>query len=122
MNIKEFLLLLASIAASVGGQFFLKAGAIKLGKVTADNVFSHIIGILSVPELLLGLLSYGIGAIAYILLLTRVKLSIAGPSAALIYICTVFIGCLFFQEQLPIGRAMGLSFITLGVVLVLWKY
>jgi drug/metabolite transporter (DMT)-like permease len=67
-------------------------------------------------------LSYGAGAITYILLLTRVKLSIAGPSAALIYICTVLIGCWVFQESLPIGRAIGLSFITLGVVLVLWKY
>lgn len=67
MNFKEFLLLLASILASGTGQLFLKLGALKLGKVTADSIFDCTLSIVKVPELLLGLTCYGVGAIAYCL-------------------------------------------------------
>jgi multidrug transporter EmrE-like cation transporter len=121
MNFKEFLLLLISIIASGTGQLFLKLGALKLGKVTADSVLDHTLSIIKVPELLLGLACYGVGAIAYILLLTRVKLSVAGPSAALIYIFSVLIGYFFFQESITIPRVFGLGFIVCGVILVVWQ-
>lgn len=86
MTLQEFSLLLVSILSSVAGQFLLKSGALKLGKVSTENAISHIFSILTVPELIAGLLCYGLGAIAYILLLTRVNLSIAGPSIALVYV------------------------------------
>lgn len=121
MSFKEFLLLLMSILASAAGQLFLKLGALKLGRVTADSVFGHALGIIKVPELLLGLGCYGVGAITYILLLTRVKLSVAGPSASLIYIFSVFIGYFFFKESITFYRVFGLSFIVCGVILIVWQ-
>ena len=75
MTFQEFCLLLVSVLASALGQLFLKMGALKLGKVNSVNIISHISKIIVVPELLLGLSCYGFGAIAYILLLTRVNLS-----------------------------------------------
>ncbi len=119
MTIKEFFLLLISIVSSVAGQYFLKVGATKLGKVTAETAVKLILSIVSIPELLLGLSCYGIGAIAYILLLTRVDLSIAAPSASLIYVFSVMIGYFVFKEAIPITRIFGLGLITCGVVLVI---
>lgn len=121
MSLQEAFLLLASILASVGGQFFLKAGALKLGKVTAGNVVGHMLGILATPELLAGLTCYALGAVTYILLLTRVKLSIAAPSVALSYVFAVLIGYFVFREPVPVSRAIGLGLIMSGVVLVTWK-
>ncbi len=121
MTYKELCLLLISVLTSAMGQLFLKLGATKLGKVNAENAISHIFNIILTPELIAGLSCYGLGAIAYILLLTRVKLSVAGPSASLIYIFSVLIGHFFFQESIPIYRACGLGFIVLGVALVVWK-
>ena len=106
---------------SVVGQWLLKAGALKLGKVSAGNWLSHVLGILTTPELLGGLTCYGLGAIAYILLLTRVKLSIAGPAAALIYVFSVMLGYFVFREPIPFSRVVGLGLIVCGVVLVIWK-
>ena len=122
MSIQEFLLLLVSILSSTLGQYFLKVGASKLGKVTAGTALNQIISIASTPELLLGLSCYGIGAIAYILLLTRVNLSVAAPSASLIYIFSVMIGYFVFKEPLPLTRILGLGLISCGVVLVLSKH
>ena len=121
MSPSEFGLLLISILASVSGQFFLKAGALKLGKVNAGNLSSHILGMLTTPDLLIGLSCYGLGAIAYILLLTRVKLSIAGPAVALVYVFSVLVGCFIFREPVPLTRLVGLGLIMCGVVLVIWK-
>lgn len=121
MNLQEFCLLLFSVLTSAMGQLFLKIGATKLGKVDSSNALSHILNIVLTPELMIGLSCYGLGAIAYILLLTSVNLSVAGPSASIIYVFSVLIGYFFFKESIPIHRAFGLGFIVCGVILVVWK-
>ncbi len=121
MTPPEFGLFLLSILASVAGQFFLKTGALKLGKVNAENLSNHVLRIMTTPELLAGLTCYGLGAIAYILLLTRVKLSIAGPAVALVYVFSLLLGCFVFREAVPLSRLVGLGLIICGVVLVIWK-
>jgi drug/metabolite transporter (DMT)-like permease len=118
---QEFGLLFISILASTAGQFFLKAGAIKLAKFNPGNVIDQILGILFVPELIVGLACYGLGAMTYILLLTKVKLSVAAPSAALIYVFSVLVGCFLFREYVPATRLVGLGLIVSGVVLVVWQ-
>ncbi|MUG98647.1 EamA family transporter [Scytonema sp. UIC 10036] len=110
-----------SVLTSVTGQFFLKAGATKLGRVSVDNAVSHILSIITIPELILGLASYAIGALAYILLLTRVNLSIAGPSVSLVYVFSVLLGYFVFKESIPTSRLVGLSLIVTGVILIVWK-
>jgi drug/metabolite transporter (DMT)-like permease len=117
----EFGLFLISILMSVAGQWLLKAGALKLGQVNSGNLSSHVLGILTTPELVAGLTCYGLGAIAYILLLTRVKLSIAGPAVALVYVFSVLLGYFIFREPIPLSRVVGLGLIICGVVLVIWK-
>ena len=118
MTPQEFGLLLISLLPTVLGQFFLKMGALKLGRVNTSNLVSHVLSIVKTPELLAGLFCYGLGAIAYILLLSRVKLSIAGPSVALIYVFSVLLGYFAFQESIPANRVVGLGLIVCGVVLV----
>ena len=121
MTPSEFGLFLISILMSVAGQWLLKAGALKLVQVNSGNLSSHVLGILTTPELLAGLTCYGLGAIAYILLLTRVKLSIAGPAVALVYVFSVLLGYFIFRESIPLSRVVGLGLIICGVVLVIWK-
>ncbi|MFN6484063.1 MULTISPECIES: EamA family transporter [unclassified Nostoc] len=121
MTPQEFSLLVMSVLASVGGQFFLKAGALKLGRVHIGNAVSHILSIITTPELVLGLACYGLGALAYIMLLTRVSLSIAGPSISLVYVFSVLLGYFIFRETISVTRLIGLSFIVGGVILVIWQ-
>ncbi|MBF2015610.1 MAG: EamA family transporter [Rivularia sp. T60_A2020_040] len=121
MSWQEFCLLMLSVSASVMGQLFLKIGAVKLGRVDVQNAVKQILGIITTPELLIGLACYGIGAIIYILLLTRVNLSVAGPSASLVYVFSVLLGYFIFKESIPLTRLMGLSLIVSGVILVVWQ-
>jgi len=121
MSLQEFFLLLMSILTSVGGQFFLKMGALKLGRVNIGNTVTHILSIATTPELITGLACYGFGALAYILLLTRVNLSIAGPSVSLVYVFSVLLAYFIFKEPIPVTRLVGLSLIISGVILVVWQ-
>jgi drug/metabolite transporter (DMT)-like permease len=119
---QEFILLVVALGFGLTGQFLLKAGALRLGKVTADNALDHILSILTTPELLAGLSVYGFSAILYILLLTRVNISVAAPAVALSYVFSVLIGVFFFREALPLSRMVGVGMIMSGVVLVIWKH
>lgn len=121
MLFQEFILLLVSVITGVVGQFFLKAGALKLGEVNASNAVEHLLRIAVTPELVLGLFGYALGACSYILLLTRVELSVAGPAASLSYVCSVLLGFFFFKETIPFSRVVGLGFIISGVLLVIWQ-
>lgn len=121
VTFQEFGLLFISILTSVAGQFFLKVGATKLGRVSVDNAISHIFNMIAIPELLVGLTSYALGALVYILLLTRVDLSVAGPSVSLVYVFSVLLGYFVFRESIPITRLVGLSLIVTGVILVVWR-
>lgn len=121
MTLPEFGLFLISTLMSVAGQWLLKAGALKLGKVSTSNLSSHVLGILTTPELLAGLACYGLAAIAYILVLTRVKLSIAAPAVAISYVFSMLLGYFVFQESVPFSRVVGLGLIICGVILVIWK-
>ncbi|WOD41396.1 EamA family transporter [Nodosilinea sp. E11] len=118
MTIQEFGLLLVAVAASAFGQLFLKLGALQLGQVTSANALSLIVSMATTPTLIVGLLAYGLGAIVYILLLTRVNLSVAAPSASLIYVASVIIGVFVFKEDLSLARLVGMGLIMAGVVLV----
>lgn len=117
----ELLLLLTSISTSVAGQFLLKSGALKLGRINATNIVGQVFGIATTPELILGLACYGLGAVAYIMLLTRVKLSVAAPAVAMVYVFTVLMGYFLFREPIPMTRVVGMGFIVCGVLLVLWQ-
>jgi drug/metabolite transporter (DMT)-like permease len=114
----ELILLLTSISASIFGQFFLKQGALKLGKAEIGNVLSHTLSIITIPELLIGLTCYGIGAIAYILLLTRVNLSVAAPAISLSYVFSVLLGHFWFRESFTFSQLIGLAAISIGVILI----
>lgn len=118
MTLPELSLLLISVLAGVFGQLFLKMGALKLGKVEIGNALNHLISMIAIPELIVGLACYGTGAIVYILLLTRVNLSIAAPAISLSYICSVLLGHFWFRESIVFSQIIGLAAISIGVILV----
>ena len=118
MIFSELILLLISIFAGVCGQFFLKIGALKLGKVEVGNTLNHILSIVTTTELLVGLACYAIGAVFYILVLTRVNLSVAAPAISLSYIFSVLLGHFWFRESVGFNQLIGLAAISIGVILV----
>jgi drug/metabolite transporter (DMT)-like permease len=121
MSPTEFVLLAVSVLTSSSGQFFLKAGALKLGAGSRPGLLGAVGTAITTPELIAGLACYGLGSVAYILLLSRVSLSVAAPAIALVYVISVMLGYFVFHEPLPLSRLGGLGLIVAGVILVLWQ-
>lgn len=121
MTPTQIFLLIMTAAVGAVGQFFLKAGAIKIPGITATDFVGKFWGIFTIPELLFGLLCYGLGSVGYVALLTKVPLSVVGPSIAMGYIFSVLIGYFWFREAISLPRLLGLAMIFSGVLLVILK-
>ncbi|HEY9809303.1 MAG TPA: EamA family transporter [Halomicronema sp.] len=121
MSLQELVLFFISVIVSAAGQFLLKAGALKLAGLSTDNPWGIMWLILSTKEIIAGLTCYALGVVFYILLLSRVNLSIAGPALAIVYVFSVLLGYFVFKEPIPLRRIIGLGFIVAGVILVVWQ-
>lgn len=121
METKEFFILVISVLTSVAGQFFLKLGSIKIGRLSLSDGLTKIFEVATIPDIWLGLTFYALGAFLYIILLTRVNLSVLSPSASLVYVFSALMGYFLFKEVMPWTRLVGLSFIVCGVILVVYK-
>lgn len=122
MRLNEFLLLLLSMITSTLGQFLFKLGALELGEITLSNILELILGMIKIRYIRWGFIAYTLSSVLYILLLSRVNLSIVGPAFAFSYVISVFLGYFFFKEAIPIERLIGLAFIVCGVILVIRKW
>lgn len=107
MNLHWAMLLLA-IAASMGGQALLKAGA-----GTPDfleQLFDY--------RTIIGLGLYGGAAMVYIVALRRIPLSVALPCSAVSYVAAMAIGHFVFGEAIGPLRIGAMVLICAGVVML----
>lgn len=119
--LQSFLLIVASILLSVLGQFLLKSGANQLGTLgveAAGRAWQVAMGAALNPFLIGGLACYGLGAVTWIMVLTRVPLSWAYPILALNQVLILLVAWLFLGEQVTAMRWAGVLLIISGVYFV----
>jgi drug/metabolite transporter (DMT)-like permease len=112
-------LILLSTVLGVAGQTALKLGVSQPGvAATATSVFAIIGLIFKSPLVLLGLFCYGLGALAWIAVLSRLDLSVAYPFLALNFVLVTLVSRLFLGETVPPLRWLGILVIIAGIFLV----
>jgi small multidrug resistance pump len=104
-----YLALGIAMLAGVGGQVLLKDGA------GAPNLVAQMLR----PSTLGGLALYGFSAVAYIIALRKIPLSVAYPSVALSYALVGILGHFLFGEPLGLKQIGGLALIIGGVGLII---
>jgi drug/metabolite transporter (DMT)-like permease len=114
--VKTIALILLSVALGVTGQMFLKQGVSAEGPITGLN--RALLTTMFRPLVLLGIFSYGLSSISWLVVLSRTELSFAYPMIALGYVLVFFLSWWFFDERVTWVRIMGLFIICFGVVLV----
>lgn len=119
MTAQVVLLLVTSIALSSLAQVVLKLGAGGLAATaSAGGVFARLLSLLMSPLIVAGLVLYGLSAIVWILVLSKVDLSFAYPFVGLGFVLTMAISALFLGEQVSAARLLGTVIIAVGAVLV----
>jgi multidrug transporter EmrE-like cation transporter len=101
-------LLFLSVGVAVGAQTLLKLGS------SANSIRDQLINISTI----FGLFLYGFTALAYIIALRSIQLSIALPCTAVSYVGVALIGHYYFGDTLTVLRVVGISIICFGVVIL----
>lgn len=116
---KDILLIVFSVMMATFGQLLLKQGMMKVGRVSSlASAPSMLLTALLNPIIISGLAVFGISALSWLVVLSRVKLSIAYPMVSLGYVAVVLFSWLIFKESIKPITIVGCLAIGLGVFLV----
>lgn len=111
-----YLVILCSLALGALGQVLLKSGASTLD-AQGPGVFSAVLEGLRQPMVVLGLLAYVVSSGLWLVVLSRVQLSVAYPLAAVNHVL-VAVGAVALGESLPPARWLGVALVASGVALL----
>lgn len=115
---KDYMLLLFNVLLTVMGQLLLKQGVSKVGVISFRELVPKLTQVLLNPYVIGGISIYGFTTFVWLIILSRVKLSIAYPMLSLGYVLTIPFSWLFFKESIPKVRIIGAVIICIGVYLV----
>ena len=116
---KDFILLFFNVLLTVIGQILFKHGMNTVGRVNnIQDVFGKLTQAFLNPYILSGIAIYGFTTLVWLVILSRVKLSIAYPLLSSGYVLSILFSWLFFKESIPKIRIIGAVIICIGVYLV----
>lgn len=113
--------MVVSVVFATAGQVTLKAAMESIGRIGSAEVadVGQTLGrAIKEPLLWAGLILFGISALFWLVVLSRVALSLAYPFVGLSYIVVVALGRFMFHEQVPTLRWIGVSVIAVGIALI----
>jgi len=114
------ILLVISIGLAVSGQLAMKAGMNKVGEIKKED-FKHlgnlIMRVLKSHWAVAGILLYAISSLFWLVVLSRVPLSVAYPIVAVGYVVVVIYSKLVFKEDVRFIAWIGLALIVVGVII-----
>ena len=109
------LLGLFSIMLLSAGQTSLKFGLNAIGGVSLSDGLAGIFKLLQTPWIIVGFGLYGLSAVLWLDVLSKLDFSLAFPMVGLTYVFTLLIGRFFFGETVGWERMLGVAFILCGI-------
>ena len=115
----DMLIIIFSVLVSAVAQLLLKHGMTKVGRVSSlASAPGMLLAALSNPTVLTGLAIFGISALSWLVVLSRVKLSVAYPMIGLGYVTVIFFSWLILKEPVRPITIAGCLIIIFGVLLI----
>jgi drug/metabolite transporter (DMT)-like permease len=114
------LLLIPAILLSTTGELLFKIGMNRIGgfEFSPASLRTVLPRILMNPFIWFGFIGFGLGAVFWLAVLSRVPLSLAYPILALSYFVVVVEAWLLLHERVTWQRLLGVGIIVAGVVVV----
>ena len=109
------LLLLSVVLASIG-QLCLKAGVAPFADLSWTQL-ANLLKVLTSPLVIVGFVLYAGSSLAWLIALTRTRLSYAYPFTALTFIFVVLLSRFILKESISLTGAAGIALICLGFLL-----
>jgi len=117
---KNILLILFSVSLAVFGQFFLKKGMLQIGEMplSIGTPFYLLGKVLTNLRLFIGFSLFGLSAVVWLVVLSRVDLSLAYPMVSIGYVFAMFLSWKYLGEEISVIRLAGVAVICCGVFLL----
>lgn len=114
------LIALVAICLLVGGQTMLKLGLNEIGGISlfSGNPIQSLLGIFRTPWVVIGFVCYGLSALLWLDVLSKLDFSLAYPMVSLTYVFSQVIGRFLFHETISPIRILGVILILGGLSLV----
>lgn len=119
--LKSIALIIISIVIAAAGQLCLKAGMNQVGRITSEafgSPFQTFLRVAGVPLVWLGLFFYGLSAVFWMTVLSRVDLSFAYPMVGFSYVVILLLSALLLGEQVSPLRWVGTLIIVAGIIVI----
>ncbi len=117
----SFLIIVAVVAATATAHILLKIGMNDVGKIGVDEArapISLFMEMVRTPIILVALPIYAISFGGWLLVLSRLNLSVAYPSLAMLYVLIPILSAIFLSESLSVQHWAGILVIGVGVGIV----
>jgi multidrug transporter EmrE-like cation transporter len=114
-------LVLVSVGFAVAGQVTLKSAMNQIGRIGTTEVQAAgdtILRAAREPRLWAGLLLFGISSIFWMVVLSRVPLSVAYPFVGVSYILIVLLSRYILHEHVPLLRWIGVLVVATGIAII----
>lgn len=119
MNFLNFGLILIGVLINAGAQLLIKAGTTALGTlVSPSGPFATVIRIVFQPYIFAGLVSYVVSVAIWIVVLSKVPVSVAYPMLSIGYVVNAIAGYYLFGESLNWSKLIGIGIIIIGVYMI----
>ena len=115
-----FSLIFLSTVFTVAGQLFFRKGMLEVGEVSfsLQSFWKTLGGTASNIYVISGFILFALGAIWWLVILSKVEVSYAYPIGSLGYVLLLFASWLFLGESIPLSRWIGVLFICLGIFFI----
>ncbi len=112
----EYILVVLSVTMTTLGQIFQKLGATRIKDEMSAG--KSVVAAAANIHIFLGIGALGLGAFLWLMVLSRIELSLAYPMMSLGYVLVTIASKYFFKEKIPMHRYIGIATIILGIVLI----
>jgi multidrug transporter EmrE-like cation transporter len=110
-----------SVALAAAAQLTLKYGMTRVGAIRSTDLQEPVQTVLRVarqPAVWGGLILFGVSAVFWLIVLSRVSLSFAYPFAALTYVLILLFDRFILKTEVPGLRWAGVFLIITGIILI----
>jgi multidrug transporter EmrE-like cation transporter len=118
VSIGSFVVLLVAVALAATGQVMLKHGMTQAGDLSRSADRSLVTAAAGNVWVLLGLLVFGVSALAWLLTLSRVPLNVAYPFNALGYLGILGASVAILNEKANVWTVVGSCLVVCGLIVV----
>ena len=120
ISMVSIILLFTSIVLAASGQILLKKGMMEVGMFsgTSGTMMSYYFRAFTNPYVFFGFCFFLVSVFSWLLVLSRLPLSLAYPCVAFGYVIVTIASKFIFHETISVIRWLGIAVICLGVFLI----